>query len=47
MIKSEVIRVRVSKQEKGKYMKLADRKGMKLSVLIRSLLDREILKENK
>lgn len=44
MTKSEVIRARVSKQEK--YMKLADRKGMKLSNLIRNLLNREILKEN-
>ena len=38
MIKNEVIRARVSKQEKEKYMKLSD--------LIRHLLDREILKEN-
>ncbi|CEP39691.1 hypothetical protein [Paraclostridium sordellii] len=46
MTKSEVIRARVSKQEKEKYMKLADRKEMKLSNLIRNLLNREILKEN-
>ncbi len=46
MVKNEVIRARVSKQEKEKYIKLSDKKGMKLSDLIRYLLDREILKEN-
>lgn len=46
MIKNEVIRARVSKQEKEKYMKLAERKGVKLSDLIRHLLDKELLKEN-
>lgn len=46
MIKDTVIRARVSKEEREKYMKLAHRKGLKLSDLIRSLLDREILKEN-
>ena len=46
MIKNEVIRARVSKQEKEKYIKLAESKGVKLSDLIRYLLDREILKEN-
>ena len=46
MVKNEVIRARVSKQEKEKYIKLAESKGVKLSDLIRHLLDREILKEN-
>lgn len=46
MIKNEVIRARVSKQEKQKYIKLANKKGMKLSDLIRNLLDKEILKKN-
>lgn len=46
MIKNEVIRARVSKQEKERYMELAKNKGMKLSDLIRNLLDEEILKEN-
>lgn len=46
MIKNEVIRARVSKQEKEKYMKLAESKGVKLSNLIRNLLNKEILKEN-
>ena len=46
MIKNEVIRARVSKQEKEKYIKFAYKKGMKISDLIRYLLDREILKEN-
>ena len=46
MIKNEVIRARVSKQEKEKYIKLANKKSMKLSDLIRYLLDKEILKEN-
>lgn len=46
MIKDVVIRARVSKEEREKYMKLADKKGMKLSDLIRTLLDEEILKEN-
>lgn len=46
MIKNEVIRARVSKQEKEKYMKLAESKGVKLSDLIRHLLDKEISKEN-
>lgn len=46
MIKDTYIRARVSKQEKEKYIKLADKKGMKLSDLIRHLLDTEILKEN-
>ena len=45
MIKNEVIRARVSKQEKERYMELAN-KGMELSDLIRNLLDEEILKEN-
>ena len=35
----------MSKQEKERYMELAN-KGMKLSDLIRNLLDEEILKEN-
>ena len=46
MIKNEVIRARVSKQEKEKYIKLAESKGVNLSDLIRHLLDKEILKEN-
>ena len=46
MVKNEVIRARVSKQEKQKYIKLANKKGMKLSDLIRNLLDKEILKKN-
>ena len=46
MIKNEVIRARVSKQEKEKYIKLAESKGVKLSDLIRHLLDKELLKEN-
>ena len=46
MTKNEVIRARVGKQEKQKYIKLANKKGMKLSDLIRNLLDKEILKEN-
>ncbi len=46
MVKNEVIRARVSKQEKERYMELAKNKGMKLSDLIRNLLDEEILKEN-
>lgn len=36
----------MSKQEKERYMELAKNKGMKLSDLIRNLLDEEILKEN-
>lgn len=47
MIKNEVIRARVSKQEKEKYMKLAESKEVKLSDLIRTLLNKEIEKENK
>lgn len=46
MIKDVVIRARVSKEEREKYMKLAESKGIKLSDLIRDLLDKEILKEN-
>ena len=46
MVNNEVIRARVSKQEKERYMELAKNKGMKLSDLIRNLLDEEILKEN-
>lgn len=46
MVKNEVIRARVSKQEKEKYIKLAESKGVKLSNLIRNLLNKEILKEN-
>lgn len=46
MVKNEVIRARVSKQEKERYMELAKNKGMKLSDLIRNLLDKEISKEN-
>lgn len=47
MIKDVVIRARVSKEEREKYMKLAESKNIKLSDLIRNLLDKEILKENK
>ena len=47
MIKDTYIRARVDKFEKEHYMKLADRKGMKLSDLIRTLLEKEIAKENK
>ncbi|CED93246.1 plasmid mobilization protein [Romboutsia ilealis] len=47
MIKNEVIRARVSKQEKEKYMKFAESKGMKISNLIRTLLNKEIEKENR
>ncbi|WP_159065501.1 plasmid mobilization protein [Clostridioides difficile] len=46
MIKDVVIRARVSKEEREKYMKLAESKGIKLSDLIRALLGKEILKEN-
>lgn len=46
MIKDVVIRARVSKEEREKYMKLAESIGIKLSDLIRDLLDKEILKEN-
>lgn len=46
MIKNEVIRARVSKQEKEKYIKMAESKGVKLSDLIRNLLEKELLKEN-
>lgn len=46
MIKNEVIRARVSKQEKERYMELAKNKGMKLSDMIRNLLEKEIEKEN-
>ena len=47
MIKDVVIRARVSKEEREKYMKLADKKSMKLSDLIRTLLDKEIEREYK
>lgn len=47
MIKDVVIRARVSKEEREKYMKLAESKNINLSDLIRNLLDEEILKENK
>lgn len=40
MIKNEVIRARASRQEKEKYIKLANKKGMKISDLIMYLLDR-------
>lgn len=46
MIKDTYIRARVDKFEKERYIKLADRKGMKLSDLIRTLLEKEITKEN-
>ena len=46
MIKDVVIRARVSKEEREKYMKLAESKGIKLSDLIRRLLEEEIEKEN-
>lgn len=46
MIKDVAIRARVSKEEREKYMKLAESKGIKLSDLIRNLLDKEILKKN-
>lgn len=45
MVKNEVIRARVDKNEKERYMKLAKSKGMKLSDLIRNLLEKEIAKE--
>lgn len=47
MIKDTYIRARVSKQEKERYIKLAESKGMKISNLIRTLLNKEIEKENK
>lgn len=43
MIKDTYIRARVSKQEKEKYMNLANKKGMSLSDLIRELLNQIVL----
>lgn len=43
MIKDAYIRARVSKIEKEKYMKLANKKGMSLSDLIRELLNQQVL----
>ncbi len=43
MIKDTYIRARVSKQEKEKYMKLANKKGMSLSDLIRELLNQIVV----
>ena len=43
MIKDTLIRVRVSKIEKEKYMKLANKKGISLSDLIREVLNKVLL----
>lgn len=43
MIKDTLIRARVSKIEKEKYMKLANKKGISLSDLIREILNKSLL----
>lgn len=44
MKKDKLINLRVSEAKHTEYVKVAEAKGMKLSELIRSLLDKEVKK---
>lgn len=44
MKKDKLINLRVSEKRHSEYMKIAEAKGLKLSELIRTLLEKEITK---